>query len=125
MSFTKGCYIGQEIVSRVRSVGHVNRTLRGLRATDASPLYAGMNLYAAGDARAARPWGGSPARRRPPGTAARSTWRWVSCGATGSEVGTTLEAVLPPEGTAGEKLSCWTKPRRRPAGSKFAALPFI
>ena len=27
ISFTKGCYLGQEIVSRIRSVGHVNRLL--------------------------------------------------------------------------------------------------
>jgi folate-binding protein YgfZ len=32
VSYTKGCYLGQEIVSRVRSVGHVNRHLRGLRS---------------------------------------------------------------------------------------------
>ena len=44
VSYTKGCYIGQEIVSRVKSVGHVNRHLRGLRALDSSPLYAGMVL---------------------------------------------------------------------------------
>ncbi len=47
VSFTKGCYIGQEIVSRVKSVGHVNRQLRGLRALDSSPLYEGMALFAA------------------------------------------------------------------------------
>lgn len=50
VSFTKGCYIGQEVVSRVRSVGHVNRLLRGFKATDASPLYAGMKLHVPGDA---------------------------------------------------------------------------
>ena len=31
ISFTKGCYTGQEIVERVRSRGHVNRRLGGLR----------------------------------------------------------------------------------------------
>jgi glycine cleavage system T protein len=30
VSFTKGCYLGQEIVERVRSRGHVNRKLCGL-----------------------------------------------------------------------------------------------
>ncbi|MGH7930874.1 MAG: glycine cleavage T C-terminal barrel domain-containing protein, partial [Candidatus Binatia bacterium] len=30
VSFTKGCYLGQEIVERVRSRGHVNKKLRGL-----------------------------------------------------------------------------------------------
>ncbi len=45
VSFSKGCYIGQEVVSRVRSVGHVNRQLCGLRAMDSSPLYPGMQLF--------------------------------------------------------------------------------
>ncbi len=30
LSFTKGCYIGQEVVERIRSRGHVNRMLVGL-----------------------------------------------------------------------------------------------
>lgn len=30
ISYTKGCYVGQEIISRIKSVGHVNRCLRGL-----------------------------------------------------------------------------------------------
>jgi folate-binding protein YgfZ len=30
VSYTKGCYIGQEVVVRVRDRGHVNRLLRGL-----------------------------------------------------------------------------------------------
>jgi folate-binding protein YgfZ len=39
ISYTKGCYIGQELVARVHFRGHVNRHLRGLRAasTDAPP----------------------------------------------------------------------------------------
>jgi folate-binding protein YgfZ len=32
ISFTKGCYTGQETVARVHFRGHVNRLLRGLRA---------------------------------------------------------------------------------------------
>ena len=30
ISYTKGCYLGQEVISRIKSVGHVNRLLRGL-----------------------------------------------------------------------------------------------
>ena len=30
VSFTKGCYLGQEVVERIRSRGHVNRKLAGL-----------------------------------------------------------------------------------------------
>ena len=31
ISYTKGCYIGQEVISRIRSVGRVNRHLAGLK----------------------------------------------------------------------------------------------
>lgn len=31
ISFTKGCYLGQEVISRIKSVGHVNRALVRLR----------------------------------------------------------------------------------------------
>ena len=34
ISYTKGCYIGQEVVARVHFRGHVNRHLRGLRAVE-------------------------------------------------------------------------------------------
>ena len=31
ISFTKGCYLGQETVARIDALGHVNRLLVGLR----------------------------------------------------------------------------------------------
>jgi folate-binding protein YgfZ len=34
VSFTKGCYLGQELVARIDSRGHVNRHLRGLVLTE-------------------------------------------------------------------------------------------
>jgi tRNA-modifying protein YgfZ len=34
VSFTKGCFLGQELVCRIDTRGHVNRQLRRLRATD-------------------------------------------------------------------------------------------
>lgn len=38
ISYTKGCYIGQETIERIRSRGHVNRKLTGLRLSgDALP----------------------------------------------------------------------------------------
>lgn len=46
LSFTKGCYIGQEIVERIRSRGHVNRLLVGLRIDAAEPPPAGTKLSA-------------------------------------------------------------------------------
>src|SRR4029079_3718388 len=31
ISYNKGCYIGQEVINRIHSIGHVNRELVGLR----------------------------------------------------------------------------------------------
>jgi folate-binding protein YgfZ len=30
VSYNKGCYIGQEVINRIHSIGHVNKELRGL-----------------------------------------------------------------------------------------------
>lgn len=38
VSFTKGCYLGQELVARIDTRGHVNRHLRGLRLSGPAPL---------------------------------------------------------------------------------------
>ncbi len=35
--YDKGCYIGQEVINRIHSVGHVNRELRGLRLVNDLP----------------------------------------------------------------------------------------
>ena len=37
ISYTKGCYTGQEVVARVHFRGHVNRAVRGLRASGPTP----------------------------------------------------------------------------------------
>jgi folate-binding protein YgfZ len=37
LHFNKGCYLGQEIVERIRSRGHVNKTLVGLKASSTIP----------------------------------------------------------------------------------------
>ena len=37
ISYTKGCYVGQEVVARVHFRGHVNRHLRGLLCGDGEP----------------------------------------------------------------------------------------
>lgn len=34
VSYQKGCYIGQEVINRIHSIGHVNRELRGLRLAE-------------------------------------------------------------------------------------------
>jgi tRNA-modifying protein YgfZ len=44
--FTKGCYLGQEIVERIRSRGHVNRLLVKLEVEGESPLARGTKVTA-------------------------------------------------------------------------------
>ncbi len=43
ISYTKGCYTGQETVARVHFRGHVNRHLRGVQS--AAPIPAGAELF--------------------------------------------------------------------------------
>jgi folate-binding protein YgfZ len=40
VTYNKGCYIGQEVINRIHSVGHVNKELRGLRLADDLPSLA-------------------------------------------------------------------------------------
>ncbi len=57
VDFHKGCYVGQEIVSRLRSVGHVNRLLVALEAgseVGAEALAGGKLFTAEGDKEAGR-----------------------------------------------------------------------
>lgn len=42
ISYHKGCYIGQEVISRIKSVGHVNRQLIGLQFTGTPPALPSM-----------------------------------------------------------------------------------
>ena len=45
ISFTKGCYLGQEVISRIKSIGHVNRHLRGLKLIKGISLCIGDQLF--------------------------------------------------------------------------------
>jgi glycine cleavage system aminomethyltransferase T len=45
-SYTKGCYLGQEVVERIRSRGHVNRKLCGLLLDGNTPANAGDAILA-------------------------------------------------------------------------------
>ena len=54
VDFHKGCYIGQEVVSRIRSVGHANRALRAFDVISGEPPAPGAEFFeAAESARAA------------------------------------------------------------------------
>jgi folate-binding protein YgfZ len=46
VSFTKGCYLGQEVVERIRSRGHVNKRLVGLSLDGQDPARAGESIVA-------------------------------------------------------------------------------
>lgn len=50
VSFTKGCYLGQELVARIDSRGHVNRLLRRLRGADDVALGRGAEIEVDGKA---------------------------------------------------------------------------
>lgn len=49
ISYTKGCYVGQEVVARVHFRGHVNKHLRGLLFGPAEPPPAGAALFDSSD----------------------------------------------------------------------------
>jgi folate-binding protein YgfZ len=50
VSFTKGCYLGQEIVGRMKSQGHPKRLVVGLRCPDARLPIAGAEILDQGQA---------------------------------------------------------------------------
>ena len=47
VDFHKGCYIGQEVISRIKSVGHVNRSLRGFVSQNGEPIPQGTRIVTA------------------------------------------------------------------------------
>jgi folate-binding protein YgfZ len=55
ISFTKGCYLGQEPIARIDALGHVNRELRSLRITGEFVPPAGSRVFS--DAAGATPVG--------------------------------------------------------------------
>jgi aminomethyltransferase len=48
VSFTKGCYLGQEIVERIRARGHVNRKLRCVDLPGVEPATPGSPIQVDG-----------------------------------------------------------------------------
>ena len=44
VSYTKGCYVGQEVISRLKSLGHVNRKHCGVQLIEGSILASGQKL---------------------------------------------------------------------------------
>ena len=46
IDYAKGCYIGQEVISRIKMSGQTNKRLCGFVALEGTPLQAGMRLIA-------------------------------------------------------------------------------
>ena len=46
IDYQKGCYIGQEVISRIKMSGQTNKRLCGLISLNNAPLHAGMKLVA-------------------------------------------------------------------------------
>jgi folate-binding protein YgfZ len=55
IDYAKGCYIGQEVISRMKMSGQMNKRLCGLVALKDAPLAPGMRLHAADVAGGADP----------------------------------------------------------------------
>jgi folate-binding protein YgfZ len=49
IDYEKGCYIGQEVISRIKMSGQTNKRLCGLISLDDIPLQAGMRLASTGE----------------------------------------------------------------------------
>ena len=49
VSYTKGCYLGQEIIVRIKHRGHVAKKLTGLRFETDQPIAAGATIRSADD----------------------------------------------------------------------------
>ncbi len=49
VSYTKGCYVGQEIIARIKYRGHVAKRLSGIKFSNAVKVEAGAAIKSAGD----------------------------------------------------------------------------
>jgi folate-binding protein YgfZ len=56
IDYEKGCYIGQEVISRMKMSGQTNKRLRGLISLNDTPLQQGMKLAAPSAARKEVGW---------------------------------------------------------------------
>jgi folate-binding protein YgfZ len=51
IDYAKGCYIGQEVISRIKMSGQTNKRLCGLMVSSDAPLQSGMRLASPDDAK--------------------------------------------------------------------------
>ena len=62
IDYEKGCYIGQEVISRIKMSGQTNKRLCGLTSLDDTPLQPGMKLVAPTESGKEAGWITSPIR---------------------------------------------------------------
>jgi len=98
IDYHKGCYIGQEVISRLKSIGHVNRQLRGFISRDGMPLQAGMVLEAPDKS-------GTVAGRLTSATRSFALEKFIALGYLKRGI-TTDVLVAMPSGEAGGELVC-------------------
>jgi folate-binding protein YgfZ len=67
INYTKGCYLGQEVISRIKSVGHVNRHLCGLVPEAGIAVATGDRLFSDGESKKEIGFITSAGRRRSQG----------------------------------------------------------
>lgn len=110
IDYAKGCYIGQEVISRMKMAGQTNKKLCGLIATDGGALTPGMRLATISEASREAGWVTSVADS--PRLQKQIALGFVKRGS--NEAGTNLNAVLPDDASGAPA-----------ARVEVVALPFI
>jgi tRNA-modifying protein YgfZ len=64
VDYRKGCYIGQEVISRMKMSGQRNKKLCGFVSMHDSPMQRGMRLFPIGEEKKEIGWVTSPARSK-------------------------------------------------------------
>jgi folate-binding protein YgfZ len=108
IDYEKGCYLGQEVVSRMKMSGQRNKQLCGLISTKNTPLAVGMRLFDA--SQKGKDVGWTTSAVRSPALDREIALGFVKRGA--NSPGTKLEAVGPGEGEG------------RPSAVEVVDLPF-
>lgn len=101
VSFTKGCYPGQEVVARMEHLGHPKQILRRLVLPDGRMPVAGAQVYASADDIPGQPCGVVTSSAPAPvkgGSRALAMLRWASADPSSSVTvfceGDTVEAIV-------------------------------
>lgn len=97
IDYEKGCYIGQEVVSRMKMSGQTNKRLCGFVAVEGSLLIPGMKLFPRGEEKKEVGWITSAARSE--GLGKEIALGFVKRGFNRSK--TELDAIVPGNRTAG------------------------